>query len=396
MLNAFLNNPESNKYFSMLKSEVWNTFSDEEKFEVYNSINKLLCEFFHLDMYNLSCKYGNKGTSKYYNENNYENVLVIGNGEEIIINDIDYNQYLTLFELLFNIFVDVEINIAFNEYGNDFDQTFKEEIKNELNPYAFGQITVHPLDEEFEEYSNHRLRCKSLAEQVLFYIVKNNFDYSNCYDEQVFMAKNNILINDSLIKLGKSRTSKNLEKNKLKRNRLFDLAKRIDGLRYMEDMSFARDEDLFMIIYPSIADNIDIILMVKVYGEIIRRIYGDNVSISNDRKKVTINDTCYTVSEFRDNAFNIVLKECLKQMDFDLKNNRKFLYSKEVQNKGLMKTIKSRKKKWLYKIISRIDIELGVIDFGILKYASLNRLVEDKNIDNYLDSYSNDLNNKRR
>lgn len=381
IISSFLNNPYVNKYFSMLKTESWHNLTDEEKISVYNGINKCFCDSLNLKCYDFIV---NKNSISSSNEDVFSNVNFKNN--KIEITDISYNQYLTLFEYFSKTILRFQKKVCFsNCSSNSNESELGENWKKDLEIFRLGPFSVSYNGEIINEFSNVMSDSKKFCENILFNIIKNNYDYSNCcYDEELFMNDSDILLDKSIVKVGKYLYKSACDKKKVIKNSLMNISNKMKRLREMDDLSECDEKDLFYTIYPDVVSCLDVVSLVKIYNELAKRICDSEIVIEYVKNTVIINDSVYKSSLFKRNCFNILLDECLKKMESD------FLKVNDVSDLNteefvvLKNNIKSFKRKWMYGLIDRVDYALSNEDFGVVNYSILFLLFNKSNFNKYL------------
>lgn len=393
MFESFLSNPYVKNNINKLKTSVWANLSDEEKIQVYNSINKCFCSFLKLEPYEFV--YENVDYIDYIdiddvNDDEVSNISC-DKYKKIKIKDINYNQYHTLYSYFYMAISDYQRKVV-NSKHSDVNEKIREKWKRDLGFFSFGSIVVKNYDDEDSNYSSVVLDAKKYCLNIMMGIVKNNFSFINSYDEEKFISYTDLIENKEVIKLGKENSKAGYNDNLKIRDKLVKINEKFKCFSKLDDLSVIKDSDIFMVIYPSVSDNIDLLLMIKLYNEVLNRIYDGDISLSNNNKKIVINDHYYSYSKFRNYGFNIILCECLKLIEKDLKNNNKFLNSNLVKDKGLRRALIEAKREWVEEVIARIDCSLMFTNFGVLKYQPLHLLFSSKNLNNYLEE--NTLNKK--
>lgn len=385
LFENFLNNPYIKNNITKLKTSVWRTLSDEEKLEVYDCINRCFCSFLNTEFYNIKCE-----DSLYVDyididgEEEYTNNIASEKNRTLKIKDINYNQYHTLYEYFYKVISDYQRKVVASK-KTMIDAKTKAKWKKDLDVFTFGSITVKTYDDEDIDYSSVVLDAKKYCFNIVMGMVKKNFDYFNSYDEEKFVSCTNLIENKDIVKLGKENARIGCNENLKIRDTLANINERFKYLNSLDDLSSVPDRDIFMVVYPNVSDNIDLLLMIKLYNEILNRIYDGDISLAKDNKKISINNHLYSYSKFRNYGFNIVLYECLNMIEKDLKNNKKFLNSKIVKDKGLKSALIEAKREWVETVVSRIDCSLMFVNFGVLKHQPLQFLFNDKNLSEYLE-----------
>lgn len=373
VINEFLHYDKIPFYIGLLKSEKWNNLTRHEKEKVFLKINDAFCEFLDIDDIHISFGDDIIGISEI--EDNYRNII-IDQKNEFLIRDINYNQYITLYEYFYRVREEIQNLVCFTDKEINVDEELKEKWKKNMTKIeSVSNIEVDFYIEDGEylcEFQDVKLDAKDYASKIMLEIVRNNFDYNNSIDEQEFMVNVDAFSDKLLQFIGKEKileitNEKNIIKNKIER-----LNNDIKTLK-QSDLENVKNDILFCAIYPIFSSGFDCKYLVKIYREIINRIYDGNIDIKYSKNKVLINNNVYSSKRFLDNSFNIVLYECLRDMDKELRNNN---MSEE--------DICDFKKKWVYNTCLNIDKILGSRDLEIIKYQPLLKLINKEKIEENL------------
>lgn len=371
LLSELYNDPKISFYFSLLKTSKWRELKKNEKVKFFTKFHNYLSD--KLDLYKDALLVDSEHIENNNTNNGQTNNVSYKDPGIIYIQDIFYNQYLTLYEYFCIVMQKYQKRECFM---NKKENISIEEWKKNLKSFSFGDAEINYLlsdDENCWKYQTINNDALSFARKMVFDIVKRNFSYDDSYDEQYFMSNPYVLVNEEVIRDGKNivdllELDKMNEEQKLKviDKKVVDMLDNIEG---------ASDEDLFLAIYPSVSCAIDNADLVDIYNEILNRIYEGNLCIKTNRNGVKIGNNIYNYRKFCDNHFNIVIRECLSDLDEKLRNDKEFISNELVNEVGLEKAIINYKKNWFYKTILYIDRKLLNVDFSIIKYQPLYRLV---------------------
>ncbi len=371
LLNELYNDPKISFYFGLLKTSKWRELKKNEKMKFFIKFHSYLCDKLNLykDVLIIDNEHLETKTS---NDTKSVNVSY-DNGGMIYIQDVFYNQYLTLFQYFYIIMQKYQKRECVNSKNKD--EKIKEWKKNSRS-FSFADAKIDYLlsdDENYGRYQTINEDALNFAMEMVFKIAKTNFDYEDSYDEQYFMSNPYILVNDRVINEGKNLVNM-IELDKMnEEQKLKVISKKIKNL--LDNIEDAKDEDLFLAIYPSISSEIDNVYLVDIYNEILNRIYDGKLVIKINRNGVRVGNNSYNHKKFSENHFNIVIKECLNDLDNNLRNDKEFLSSEMVKEMKLEDAIYNYKKNWFYKTILYIDRKLLDVDFSLIKYQPLYRLV---------------------
>ena len=392
LLNSFLSNPYLNSHLSNLKTDKWESLSSEDRLNVYDNINKSFCSFLNIDPYTLN--YDDLAIRSCLlpdSDLNSSNVIKTDR-RNIQINNIYLNQYSILYDYFYLVISDFQRKLCKGKYNKYVDEKVLEKWRHDIDCFSFGNIVIDNYDENDLEYSSIVLDAKKYSEKLIIAIIKNNFNYKSSFKEEEFLSRTDLFVNSSIVKRGKSLSKNSSKENIELKQSLINVSNKINNCRYLKDLSKVNDNDLFMIVYPGVYDNVDKFLIVKLCNEVLKRIYDDSVTIEESGNRVIVNGHSYRYSNFTDNIMQVLLCECMYKMENDLKNSNKFLNSSLVKEKGLKKALIETKKDWVENVINKVDHALAFVEFGVLKYQPLSRLYEPKNLDEYLNK--NTLRNK--
>jgi len=391
-----LDNPYLKNYLSFFKTSVWEKLSSDERVDVYDKINKFFCAALKIQPYTIEYDKYSLQSFRNLDENGYKSNIVRKENKVLMINNVYKNQYCTLYDYFYAVIADLQNKICKSKYYKYLDQDQVNKWKKDLYSVSFGEIKIDSYSKDDFAYSSMDIDARKYCANILVGIIKMNFDYSNAKDEETFMSSIEVLKSDKIMKLEKKEGNKIYKDNVNKQKVLSDIRDRVHSFRNKVDLGEAKDEDLFLVVYPGVNDCIDLFLLIKIYNEIIKRIYNESISINEVSKDIIINGNKYDYRHFRNNIFNIVLYECLSKMEEDLKTDGKFINSFDVKNKGLNKALIDIKKEWVLGVINRVDNSLSSTDFGVIKYRPLSVLLSQENLDSYLEETTLNKTNKRR
>jgi len=386
VIDEFLSNPRIVFYLTQLKTSNWKKLKENEKKKFFMKFNEALCEYLDIVSFNICFDENHVDEEEISKSNNYKNIKIEYNKKKMTINDINYNQYLTLYEYLFRVREEVQNLSIFTNYNKVTDEEKKKVWSKSVDDVRLGEIKVDFYIEEGEylsEYQDIKLDAREFAENIMFKIVRDNYEVNDSYDEEYFMNCKDILVDELLVSIANEMIADETLDNDYMKSVVLKIKKKIDKY-YNCDFSALSDEDLYMAVYPYIYVNIDAKILVKAYQEIIARIYDDSVGIEIHKNKVIINDNVYNEHYFMENPFNIILYECIRKLDSDIRNDSDFINNEDIEN-----TIVSVKKKWLYSTLMMIDRKTNYSDLSVFKYQPLYRLVNKENLINNLENTKN-------
>lgn len=369
-----LSNPQLFTLFNALKTSNWRKLSEKNKKVFFEKLNRAVCISLKTPKLSLVVGDADLNEDNFLSTSDYANVIVDNDGD-LIVNDVNYNQYLTVFEYLMKLRIHLLQLSYTGEYNGYFDDEKKNQISRNFEHADLGGVHLNIDKEdgqEYEEYQFINLEARKFAETILFEIVKNNFDASDCYDEEYFMSNYNVLIGEKVEEIGKTHIDSHVLHTKQMMYNLNKIIKKLDRLDQGE-LSKVSDKDLYFIVYPEIIADSDTNVVIKSFNEIINRIYGYNMKISWKKSDLVINNNHYSITEI-ENLLNIVLYECLNALDKDLREDSTVI-EKEIKEKGLDEAIREYKKKWLFSVIATIDSSTDYQEFGVFKHQSAYRLL---------------------
>ena len=383
-MNSFLSNPYLTSNLSKLKTDKWEQLSSEERLAVYDNINKSFCACLNMEPYTLN--YDDLAIRSCLLQDSSDNpkTIIKNNRRNLVINNINDNQYSILYDYFYIAISDFQRKICKGKYNKYVEDKVLERWRNDIDSFAFGNIVVNNCDENDLEYSSITLDAKQYCEKIILAMLKNNFNYKSSFKEEEFLSRGDLLINNMLLKSGKTLSKYGSKDNIKLKNSLIEISNKLNSFRNVSSLSHIKDSDLFMIIYPNVYDNVDKFLIVKMCNEVLKRIYDDTVYIEEKGNRISINNHSYKYNDFTFNMFNVLLCECMHKMENDLKNSNKFLNSTLVKEKGLKKALIETKKDWVENVINKVDHSLAFVNFGVLKYKPLARIYESRNLDEYL------------
>lgn len=382
-----LSNPNLFSLFNMLKTSNWRNLSEKNKEIFFEKLNRAVCISLKIAKLQVEVGDGELNEDNFLSTSDYSNVIIDADGG-LVINDVNYNQYLTVFEYLIKLRIHLLQLSYTGEYNGYFDDEKKSLIDRNFDHVDLGGIHLNIDKEdgqEYEEYQFINLEAKKFAETILFEIIKKNFDSSDGHDEEYFMGNYNVLIGEKVEEIGQSHIDSHVLHTKSNMYHLNQIIKKLERLDQGE-LSKVSDKDLYFIVYPEIIANSDTNVVIKSFNEIINRIYGYDMKISWKKSDLVINDHHYPITEL-ENLFNIVLYECLNALDKDLRMDSSII-DKEVKENGLDKAIRDYKKKWLFSVIATIDSNTDYEEFGVLKHQSAYRLLNKEKLNSIINKTS--------
>jgi len=393
VLNKFFSDPKISFYLSLLKTEKWATLKENEKRKFFTRFNAAFCEF--LDIKEIVLIFDSIGIKNGELEDNssYNNIIV-NDKNNFIINDINYNQYLTLYEYFLRVREEIQKLVCFTDMGDNFNSKLKAMWNKNFDSTEFGNILIDfYIDEEdyLYEYQAVKIDASKYAEKLLLEIVKRNFDIEgNSYDEQYFMRNEDILVNKRIVNIGINLLEENINENEVFKRQILNIKDKVDMLINC-NLNEVDDEILTLAIHPKVSDVIGSKKLVKVYKELLSRVYDNDMDIRFSKGKVVINGDPWKLKYFFDNHINIILYECIRDLDYRLRCNEEFLNSSKVRDLGLEEAIISFKKRWLYKTILKLDSMINILDLQTIGDQPLYRLV---NKENLYENLKNSVNGK--
>lgn len=385
IVEDLLNMPKMSKCLDLLKTNNWKKLDVSKKKKVFETINKCFCEYLGLKNNGIVVREDPLKKEIFGENADYHALEMSMYDDEIIINDINNNQYTILYEYFYNIRLIMQDIILSDEETTNMSKDFFG-WKKDKDFIAFGDINIEAFNYDgnfIAKCQNTELDAIKFSEVIIEKIMSRN-SIENGYDEESFLSNCDVFVSDELINIGKKfdRAIKNtyfFYKDRLRTvNEIINKAS--------ENVSKLSNEYIYMFIYPDIACNVNPELLVKVYNQLSNIIYGDFIDIKLNRNKILVKDVQYTIKEFANRGFNILVYEILKDMDNEMRKDEKFFNSELVKNVGLETAIIEKKKKYLFKVISEIDSRLMGFEFGIINYLPLKYLLNIKNLDNIIKS----------
>lgn len=369
-----ISNPKLHFLFECLKTSNWRKLNETGKENFYMKLNKAVCGALKIEEIDLVVGDGELNENSFLPNSDYKN-LIIDYDQRPCINDVNYNQYLTLYEYFFRVRMYLLYLTSEGKYNAFFDEDKMNNIRNNYKSEKMGGIHLHIDKEDMESYEDYQYvnrEARGFAESILFKIVKDNYDFNDGHDEEEFMANYNVLVSSFVNDIGEFYLNGHiLNMNKA----IFKLSKIKNKINQLDkaNLSSIKDEDLLFMVYPSIIHNSDPVIVINTFNEIIKRIYNDVFKITWKKGFLVINNHSYSINDI-DNLFNIVLYECLNDMNKNLKD--------ELSENDLV----CYKKKWLLSVIRMVDSSVDVEDFGIFKYQSIYRLLNKEMMDNIVNN----------
>jgi hypothetical protein len=273
------------------------------------------------------------------------------------------------------------------EYKDFLSAQKKEQLERNYKIEEYGDRILKIMIEEGEAFCDYQFinkDAKEFAQTILFEIVKRNYDSTDSYDEETFMSNYNIIGNASINERGRAFLDDHDVEIYYMMNKLKIIKEKIEKLD-SSDITTIDSKDLFFMVYPNVIKDCDNRLVVKCFNEIMKRIYGNNICITCSKKELRVNDNIYEIEDIS-NLFNIVLYECLNDMDLSLRKDREFIEG--LNGESVDNAIKLYKKKWLCAVIFEIDKNNNEEIFGILKYQSVYRLLNKEGLEKIITNTS--------
>ena len=379
-----LSSSKLNLFFECLKTDNWKKLSEKDKCAFFIKFNEKLSKIINIDEVELVVGDCELSSSSFLSDIEYRNLYINSQGE-LVINDINYNQYLTMYEYLYKMRLYMFEMTYLGEFEGKFDDETLELVYKNYRNVSYGEFSLK-LDKDesdaYEEFQFINKNARKFAETIMFKVVRNNYDFNNGHDEEYFMSNCNVLYSDYIEEIGERNLGDHIVDVCFAIDKLEKMKKKIEALEE-KDLSIVEDKELLFMVYPSIIKNSDPAIVIRSFNEIIKRIYGDDFKIVWDNKNLIINNNLYSVKELP-NLLNIVLYECLNHIDYSLRINHDFLNEQEIKDKGIDKAIFSYKKKWLYSVIRKIDASNNPKDFGVFGYQSIYRLLNKQKVESVL------------
>jgi len=379
-----LANPSVFSIFEHLKTEKWKKLSEDRKRNYFKKMNKYVCQAINIDPIEIVFDESGINKDSFFDEDEYKNV-VVDDEDRLVINDINYNQYLTLYEYFFRLRMYILESDYLEEYDAKLPKDKKEKLNKNYRNVEYGDILIRMDIDEGEPYEDYQFinkESKEFSETILFEIIKRNYDKNNGHDEEFFMSDYNIYENSFVSNAAEKYLNDHIVERSYYINIMNKVIEKKENLK-RKDISDIEDKDLFFIIYPSVIKNSDSKIIIKGFNEILSRIYSSDIKINYNNQGIIINKNIYPKKQI-DNLFNIVIYECLNDIDVSLRNNPSLLDKEEINDKDLNKAIFAYKKKWLFSVINRIDTNIDLEDFVVFKYQSLYRLLDKEKIQSIL------------
>lgn len=385
-----LSNPKLFSFFQYLKTENWNNLKTNRKENFYNRLNAMVSEILKIDVVDLYIDDSGINQCNFFDASLYKNTFVDGDGT-LVINDINYNQYLTVYEYFFRLRQHL-LELSFSgTYKLDLSEGERKALEKNYKFVTHGDVSLKMMLEEghpYEDYQFINKNAREFAQAILFEIVKRNYDSENGHDEEVFMSNYRILDNETVMSMGESHYDDHCTDTISNMHQLSLIIKKIENLKG-NNLSNIKDADLFFMVYPSVIKNSKSEVVISAFNEIIRRIYGDEIKIKQVKREILINESSYSMKELP-NLLNIVLYECLNDLDDALREDPSMLDGEIVRTKGLDLAIKEYKKNWLYSVIYTIDKSTNEEILSAFKYQSLRRLINKEAMENAINKTNKD------
>ena len=270
LLNSFLSNPYLTSNLSKLKTDKWEKLSSEEKLNVYDNINKSFCSCLNIEPYTLNYDDLAIRSCLLLDSSDNPKTIVKKDKRNLMISDININQYSILYDYFYIAISDFQRRLCRGKYNKYVDDKVLEKWKHDIESFAFGNIVINNCDEEDLEYSSIVLDAKKYCEKLIFAVLKNNFNYKSSFKEEEFLSRGDLLINNMLLKSGKTLSKYGSKDNVKLKNSLIEISNKLNSFRNVSSLSHIKDSDLFMIIYPGVYDNVDKFLVVKLCNEVLK------------------------------------------------------------------------------------------------------------------------------
>jgi len=381
LIEDILSNEQIQAYFNYLKTCNWRELKENRKRNFFTKFNRLVTNVIGgIGPLKVIIGDGEISQDNFIGYKEYQNIF-IDNEKRMVINDINYNQYLTLYEYFFRLRLHV---LCLSNIG-EFDAKLSDEVKNSveknLRYIEYGDINIKldKDDGEFgEDFQFINIEARKFAQNIMFEVVRNNFDYNDGYDEELFMSNHNVLDNKFVMEVGQTHNDDHVVETFYVMHKLEIIKRKVEQLKNSK-ISMVDDKDLFFMVYPSVIKNSETPVVIKAFNEIIDRIYGSDLKIVSYKKGFKINNNVYSADDLN-NLLNIVLYECLNDMDVYLREDTSFLNSKEIEEKGLEFAITSYKKKWLESVILKIDKSVDPQELIAFKHQTIYRLLNRANL----------------
>lgn len=386
IINNLLNNKDFLDAASLLSSKQWKELSVSNKVKTFNEMSKIVTHSFGIKK--MYVKYFPITEKIDYIKDKRSNIYLDDNN--ICIRSFDYNQYNLLSDILYYVIRAFQQDLCSTSLAEKFDENYVKYTNKIYEKHKFGLIKAYNYEDDYIAYQFALIERKRIVEKIMFRIINNNYDGRSCFEEEKFMASNDVGFSQNVYHYGKKLLNESIVKRKKEISSIDSFKEKFNNCDFKNISSFEK-EILYCYIYPDFYKNIDRDLVISVYDEIVARLYCDRISVKSFGKNVIVNGNSYSKTDFLNNPFNIVVNECLNDMDKVLRNDKKFLCSKAVQNKGITNAIIGYKKKWLQKVVEEVDSALIISNFGYIKYQPLSRLMNTENIDRLIEE--NTINN---
>ena len=373
-LRKLLDDYKVRKFTDYMKTSNWKKLKPNQRKNFFLRFNRLLAQVLDINEIDLSVRDKEINSDNFMEEERYYNV-VLGGEDCLVINDVDYNQYLTLYEYLYRVRLHL-LELSFLDYYDaDFDEEKETEIAKNYRLAEFGDVYVSIMKEDghpYEDFQYINIEAREFARTFLFEIIKSNYNECDSYDEELFLSNYEILDNQLVIDAGKGYYDSYLNDAVYRFTKLEEMKKKVERLG-KGNLKELKDEDLMFMVYPSVIKNSPKNAVVNAFNEIVRRTYGYDLNIRVNKKELMVGNNSYPLKSIN-NLLNIVIFECLNDMNMKLSMG------------GLNKeNILESKKKWLFSLIVNLDKSIDEEDFGALKFQSVYRLLNKEKIKEFLE-----------
>ena len=130
-----LSNPNLFSLFNMLKTSNWRNLSEKNKEIFFEKLNRAVCISLKIAKLQVEVGDGELNEDNFLSTSDYSNVIIDADGG-LVINDVNYNQYLTVFEYLIKLRIHLLQLSYTGEYNGYFDdEDMKKAISTYLNSY---------------------------------------------------------------------------------------------------------------------------------------------------------------------------------------------------------------------------------------------------------------------
>ena len=385
VIDEFLNKPIVNEIINKFRTNEWAKLNEEERYKVYDSLNEQLCAFFNMKKINLELSKDGIKQKDINDDSSYHNITI--KDLKLWINDVNYNQYLTLHEYIVKVREKFQHLVCYSGYGKNFDRKLKKRWLDNFKYFEYKNSFIDYKIEDDEylfEYQPYKVDSLDYAERLVVEIVKKNYNKDNSYDEQYFMNHGEIMVSSVIKKAGTHLYEEILMSQKSLENLINNLKKRIKNVENSTDLSEIKNEDLFLFIYPDFSKDLSAKTLVKIYNEIIARISPCDLNVSCSYNKIIINNNQYKLDYFSKNHFNLILYECMREIEHQLRNDDSFRKSEVVLKEGLDSAINGYKNKWIKDVIRIVDTSIDWSKLEGVNYQPLYRLLNKENLSNNL------------